>query len=882
MEIKEWRAFEGRNVHCKRPVTELTVDLGPYAEVTTAMLKGFPERLLAGLPGLMEHVCGLRFKGGFAQRLHEGTMLGHVLEHVALELLHGIGEEVTYGKTRQIGRGSLYMVVFEHGTRCGGAAAGRAAAEAALAEILRLVRDEQANFDATLKRLAQTCAPWTLGPSTWAIWRAAQARHIPVRRVGLGCMLELGYGKHMRRVNATVSDATSLIAADVASDKGFTKYLLQRVGIPVPAGREVTTLEEARSAAVELGFPVVLKPFNGNQGKGVTVGVVSLAQVDRAFEVAQNYSGRCLLEREVPGRHFRVLVVGDEVVAASERLRPEVIGDGRHTIRQLVQRLNEDPRRGEDHEKPLTKVRLDTAALMCVAKQGLGPEDVPAPGHRVTILESANLSTGGSAMDCTSSLCPDNERLCVRAARAIGLDIAGVDLVAQDLGRPIQDGSGMVLEVNAAPGIRMHLHPTLGSPQPVAEKIVEHLFPRGASGRVPIVAITGTNGKTTTTRIVGHILGRCGYLVGMTTTDGIYIGSQQVARGDDTGPLSALRVLTDPAVEAAVLETARGGLRRGGLAFDEADVGVYLNLTGDHLGQDGVNTMEELQRVKTVVTEAVSPRGYAVLNADDSWCLAAGERAGGSRILFSRSSDNLAVRKHCMNHGRAVFARQGHIVLALGSDEVALVALDELPFTLQGRAWPMVENALAATAACWALGLEQEGISAALREFDGGPSHNPGRFNLYHRQDGVQVMVDYGHNKAALQAVISTARAFQPRRLIGVVGLPGDRRNEDAVELGRVAGRGFDLLFIKEDHDRRGRTPGEVARLIAQGALQAGLDETQMTTVLDQGAAIGQALGEAQPGDMVLVFYEHLEAALRSVDEVQARATPTQLAVAHK
>lgn len=865
MQITEWRYFQGPNPHCHRPVLELRLDLAGLAEVTTAQRPHVVPYLLENLPGLSDHYCGLGFPGGFAVRLHEGTLFGHVLEHLSLELLHEAGFSGTYGKTRQIHETDHYMVVFEAPEPD----VGHCAADIALRLLEALLSREEFPLAAERRRLEETYARRCLGPSTEAIARAAQARGIPVRRLAASSVLELGQGQYLRRVQATLTDRTSTVAVDIAQDKQRCKEILREHGIVVPDGIVVQTQEAAMHAAQTLPLPVVVKPVSAGQGLGVSVHLRRPRDVRRAFAIAQGVSGEVLVERQVFGREYRLLIVDGHMAAAAERIRPQVTGDGERTVAQLVERENLDPQRGGGHERPLTRIVLDDIARFCLSRQGLGPKSVPKAGQGVFLRDSANLSTGGTARDCTDEVAPRLRRMAERAAAVIGLDIAGVDIVAQDIAD--DTGPAWVLEVNAAPGIRMHLYPQDGQPRDAAGAIVESLFPPGSPSRVPIVAISGSNGKTTTVRLVREMLRRRGLVVGFTSTDGHGVGDEHLGRGDDAGPRSARAILSDQRVQAAVLEVARGGISRGGLGYDAADVGCILNVTGDHLGQDGIQTIAELAHVKSLVIEAVRPHGRVVLNADDPVALRMCARAGAPLVLFSTSQDHLAIRRHVAAGGDAVVAAHGAITLLTDGDAQQIADLAQLEFTDGGGLRPMLENALAAAACGFSLGLLPEEIAQGLCSFRNDEEQNPGRMNVYDVQ-GVRVVVDYGHNVHALSAVAPAIRAMGPGRLLGVVGLPGDRRDEDALALGRLAAQAFDVVFCKEDEDRRGRDQGEMALLVAQGARLGG---GRPRVVLQECQALREALRESVPGDVVAVFYENLDGVLGEIRRHTSRRRET-------
>lgn len=847
MNIKEIRVLEGPSIYSHHPVLRITVALGDYVEVPSNALPGFTARLLTALPGLRQHGCSRGYPGGFVERLQEGTYLAHIYEHVVLELQVRAGYDVGYGKARAAGPPGEYDVVVGYRSPYAAIAAAKQGA-ALLAAVLAGYEFDTTAAVAAIKREA---ALHDLGPSTAAIAAAASRRDIPVTRVGDGSILILGYGCKQRRVQATTTDRTSCLSADIACDKALTKEILQASGIPVPPGVVVTTAQQAVEAASRLGGPVVVKPLDGNQGKGVSVGLTRAREIRRAFTQARQYSDRVLVEAQVSGRQYRVCVVGGRMVAAAERVPPSVRGDGCHSVRELIEQLNNDPRRGDDHEKPLTKIKVDPVVIMTLAKQGLSLDQVPAAGQTVWLRESCNLSTGGTARDMTDLIHPDNAYLAVRAAQAVGLDVAGVDIVTPDIRVPLAVDGGAVIEVNAAPGIRMHHYPAEGQARDVGSAIVDMLFPPGENGRIPVIAVTGTNGKTTTTRMIGHIWRLAGYRVGMTTTDGIYINERCILRGDNTGPVSARTVLLDPTVEVAVLETARGGILRGGLAYKKSDVGIITNITEDHLGQDGIEDLSDLAFVKALVAEAVHRRGHVVLNADDPYVLQIAQRVRSNIVYVSLEADNITVKRHLGIGGKAAFLRQGSIYVATGDKAYEIADVREIPVTLNGIAQHNVQNALFAAAACYCQGLPAAFIREGLRSF----ARNPGRLNLLNVRD-FRVIIDYGHNPAGYEVIIKTARQLKAHRLVGVIAAPGDRRDDVIRNIGRIAGQGFDRIIIKEDADPRGRRAGETAALLLEGVLSAGHSREQVQIILSEAEAVAAALQSAVADDLVVVFYE--------------------------
>lgn len=857
MKIIEIKPIEGANVYCHKPVIQLSLDLGRYAEVSTELIPGFSDSLIGCLPSLVDHYCSRGKPGGFIERLTEGTYLGHVVEHVALELQHLVGMDVIYGKTMSTDIPGVYKVITEYESKEGGIQALRSALDI----IASLLENRQVDVQQELSKIQQITTRYNLGPSTAAIAREAQKKGIPVMRLGEGSILQLGYGKYHQKVEATITGRTKCIGVDIAGDKVLVKQLLAESGIPVPRGGIARTEQEALEIAAQIDEAVVVKPFDGNQGKGVSLNLTNPQEVCRALEMALAISPKVIIEKFIKGKHYRVTVVGDRVVAASERIPAFVVGDGYNSIMQLVEIVNKDPLRGGEHEKPLTKISIDSVVLLVLAKQGLTLASVPAEGKIVYLRENANLSTGGIAVDVTGKIHHETIQLVLRAVRLIGLDVAGVDLVAVDLGRPLDTDNGAVIEINAAPGIRMHHYPAKGKPRNVAGAIVEMLFPPGSKSRIPIVAVTGTNGKTTVTRIISHILQGTGSTVGATTTDGIYINGHKIVSGDTAGPRSAQVVLRDPSVEIAVLETARGGIIRSGLGYDFSNVGIITNISNDHLGSEGINTMEEMAYVKAVLAEAVHRNGYTILNADDIHTAAISKRVRSGIIYFSLASDNIVVRRHLGIGGTAVFVKNGAVVVAKGAKTQKVLPVKHVPCTIGGIALHNVQNVLAAIAGCVALGTEMEYIREGLLGFSADEYCNPGRFNIF-ELNGYRVVLDYGHNEDGYKSILQTVKKLKPKRILGVVGMPGDRKNEDIVVVAGIAAQYCDELVIKEDSDLRGRTAGEVAALIAEAAKAHGFKDDKIQIISSEVAALKTAMGLARKGDIIVIFYDKLEPVL--------------------
>lgn len=865
MQIMSSRSIEGPNIYSHNPVLKVTVDIGDYEEIASNALEGFVQRLLQQLPGLYRHHCSRGREGGFAERLHEGTYLAHIFEHVAIELQYQAGHAVSFGKTRSTGQYGIYDVIIG----CQATAVSEEATRQALKLLHAVLNSEEFSLESALIRLRALVEQQTLGPSTRAILAAAEQRGIPVRRVADTDLLVLGYGCRQKRIWATISGQTSALAVDLAGDKFLTKIFLRQGGLIVPDGQVVRSLPEAEQVFSELSGLVAVKPLTGNHGRGVTLRVETAADLRQAFARAQLYGKEVLLEEYVVGREYRLCIVGGNMVAAAERIPAYVVGDGRHTVAELVEKVNQDPRRGEGHTKELTRIMIDEEAKRVLSRQGFAVSDIPAAEQLLYIRDTANLSTGGTSVDVTAIVHPVNRAVAEQAARLIGLDVAGVDLVTDDITKPMEPGRGAVLEVNAAPGIRMHHYPAAGTSQPVAERILDTLFPPGTDGRIPIIAVTGTNGKTTITRMISRIWQEAGYTVGMTTTDGVYLNTTCRQRGDTTGPDSARMVLDDPQAEVAVLETARGGLLRGGLAFDHCDVAIITNITEDHLGQDGIETLDDLVFIKSLLAEVVKPHGFVLLDADDVFSAQIARRAAGQIVYVSQQPNSLLLRRHLGIGGRGFFVEKQMLYAACGSTREAIVGIQDIPAAWGGKAAHNVQNALMAAAACYLLRIPPGLILQGLNAF----AENPGRLTML-RSGDITVCVDYAHNPAGYRALIATVRQWPARHLIGVIAAPGDRRDDVTIAMGRIAGAAFSYIYIKEDSDLRGRQPGETASLLQQGVLASGFPAQRLAVVLTEYEAVTAALAHAQAGDLVVICYEHFEVVMSAIQahRVQAEA----------
>jgi len=855
MDITRVRALRGPNVWSRHTAIEAVVtcdederDLDRLPGVERALT-----RLLPDLPPLRSA------PGGPAS-------LAVALARTAFELQRRAGCDVVFHGERPTRTPGVSRIVVEYTHE----AVGQLALELAAGLLQALRAGEDGDALAAIGRLRELDEDVRLGPSTGAIVSAAVARGIPYRRLTDGSLVQFGWGMHQRRIQAAEIDDTSAIAESIAQDKELTKTLLDAIGVPVPAGRSVTDVEDAWQVMRSLGAPAVVKPRDGSQGRGVTVNVETREGLEAAWAAATAISDDVIVERCIPGDDWRLLVVHHRLVAAARREPPMVISDGERTVRQLVDEVNRDPRRGDGHATPLTRIRLDPIALARLASQGLDADSVPEPGRRVVLRNNANLSTGGTATDVTDEVHPEVAARAVEAARMVGLDICGVDMVCRSIARPLEAQGGAVVEVNAAPGLRMHLAPSYGKPRPLGEAIVDRLYPAGEDGRIPVVAVTGTNGKTTTVRLIAHLIAQTGLTVGVTDTNGVTVGSVRTDSGDCSGPKSARNVLMHPDVEAAVFETARGGILREGLGFDRCRVGVVTNIgEGDHLGLNHVETAEEVAEVKSVVVQNVAPDGMAVLNGEDPLCVAMAERCPGAVTVFGFDETHPVLAGHRAAGRRVVFRRGGQIVAAQREREVR-IALDQVPLTRGGAIAFQVANTMAAVAAAWAIGLDWDGVRRGLRSFASDAATVPGRFNLFAYR-GATVIADYGHNPDAIRALVQAVGTLPGARRSVVISGAGDRRDEDLRAQTRILGDAFDDVILYQDAAQRGRADGEVVGLLREG-LAGARRTTRIDEVRGEFAAIDLALGRLTPGDLCLVLVDQVRDALDHLVQRVARA----------
>ena len=845
MDISRIRALRGPNLWSRHTAIEAVVSCFRSEESILAM-PGFEARLRTRFPAM--------------GALDEGAAsLAHVLEAVALELQAQVGCQVTFSRTVPTAESGVYRVVVEYSEEPVGRRAFALASELCRSAL----EDTPFDLAEALAELRELDEEVRLGPSTGAIVSAAIERGIPCRRLTEGSLVQFGWGSRQRRIQAAETDGCSAIAESIAQDKELTKVLLDAAGVPVPAGRVVSDAEDAWAAACEIGTPVVVKPRDGNQGKGIAVNISTRDEVMAAYAAASRVRDEVLVERYLPGSDFRLLVVGDAVVAAARRDPPHLVGDGVHSIRQIVEKINSDPLRGDGHATSLTRIRLDEIALATLARHGLDADSIPGEGERVVLRNNANLSTGGTATDVTDDVHPEIAARAVAAAQMVGLDICGVDIVCPSMHFPLEEQGGAIVEVNAAPGLRMHLQPSFGKGRPVGDAIVSNLFQEGENGRIPLVAVAGTNGKTTTVRLISHLLDSNGLRVGMTNSDGVYIDGKRIDTGDCSGPKSARNVLLHPDVDAAVLETARGGVLREGLAFDYCDVAVVTNIgIGDHLGLSHINTVEELAAVKQVIVKNVSPRGTAVLNAADPLVAAMADSCPGSVIYFCSDPHHPVIAAHRAERRRVVFSTETGIHAVEGRFE-EFVPWEEIPLTRNGTIFFQVENAMAAVAAAWALGIDWKIIRKGLSGFENDPAKTPGRFNLFDYR-GATVIADYGHNPDALLALVKAVDVFPARRRMAVISAAGDRRDEDIRKQAQILGAAFDEVVLYQDKCQRGREDGEVLKLLREGL--AGASRTRrISEIRGEFLAIDHAFSHLKQGDVCLILIDQVEEALEHI-----------------
>ena len=877
MKIVSTNVYVGPSIYAHFPVIRHVLDLGVLEDWPTSRLgDAFVEPLLKMLPGLHEHGCSYKEAGGFVRRMREdeGTWLGHVMEHVAIELQNVAGSPVTFGRTRSIeGQPGHYNMVFQYKDK----AVGREASELALKLLHSLLPEEirpddapgdDWNFAEARDEFIRYAQRRALGPSTASLVRAAEERGIPWLRLNQYSLVQFGHGRYQQRIQATTTGNTSNIAVELASDKEETNAILRDLGLPVPKQFIVRSGQQAVRAAERIGYPVVLKPLSGNHGRGVSINLRTPEEVEVAFEKAREHGRSIVVESYIEGFDHRLVVIDGKLVAAAKRVPGHVVGDGRHSIAELVDIVNSDPRRGVGHEKVLTRLEFDHQAERLLRKLGYDRDTVPKDGEIVYLRSTANLSTGGTAIDVTDVIHPDNREMAIRAVKAIGLDIGGVDFLTNDITESYRDAGGGICEINAGPGFRMHVAPSQGTPRDVGGAVVNMLFPPDSPSRIPIAAITGTNGKTTTARMLAHILKLSGKTVGQTSTDGVYIDGKLTVAGDMTGPVSAHMILRDPSVDAAVMEVARGGMLRSGLGFDEADVACCLNVSSDHLGLNGIDTLEQLAEVKRVPIEIA--RNAAVLNADDGHCLKMADYTDAKRVCYvTMNPAHSLVKKHIQAGGQAFVLEQGmngHMITIYDNEShTPLLWTHLIPATIEGRAMHNVQNAMFAAALAYNLGVKLEDIRHGLRTFGSTFFQAPGRMNIYDEHP-FRVILDYAHNPAAVRAMTNLVDRFDVEGKKRVVlAAPGDRRDEDIRGIAEIACGHFDYYICRCDDNRRGRGHDEVAVMLKNRLLELGVEPDRIEVMPDEQEATTRALESAAPGDLVLILGDNVKRAWKQI-----------------
>ena len=861
LHVTRLRALRGPNFWRLAPVVACDVRLGALEPYSSRDIPGFVDRLADALPELGAHGCSADEPAGFGAELARGTHLTHVLQHVAVELQRRSGSDVSFGRVVPSGDEGVWwvMVAYEEEE------VGLQSVRDAVTVMQACMTGAPVDVERIVDELRALHEEVRLGPSTSAVVDEARRRGIPVRRLNSRSLVQLGLGRNLRRIQATLTDYTSAIGVEIAQDKDDTKRVLGNMGLPVPKGDVATTEDAAVAIAEEIGYPVLLKPLDANHGRGISARLGDADAVRRAWPEAREHSRRVVVESFADGRDHRVLVINGCVVACAERVPAHVVGDGRRTVRELVVEANADPRRGAGHTKVLTRLPCDRTTEEHLALGGRTLDTVPAAGERVLLRATANLSTGGTSIDRTDEMHPDNVTACEMAASSVGLDIAGIDVLTPDISVPFRENGAVIIEVNAAPGVRMHTHPAEGQPRNVGAPILDMLYEPGSQFTIPVIAVTGTNGKTTTVRLIAHLFRTTEQTVGFTTTDGIYLQNRLVMEGDMTGPFSANIILSNPTVDVAVLETARGGILRAGLGFDEADVGVVLNVSADHLGLRGINTLEQLAEVKSTIAAVVKREGHAILNADDDLVFAMSARTAGDVVLFSTEADGGSARvaAHLADGGIAACIEHDTFVIRRGRLRIPIAPVRDVPLMLGGAARFQAGNVLAAIATAYVQGMRYDDIRAGLLTFFPSPALTPGRLNMMH-VGHKRLLVDYAHNAAAVGGLVEFAMRLDAGRRVGVVTGPGDRRDEDLREIGRLTAP-FDHVIVKEDHDRRGRRDGEIAGLVIEGLVERGHARDAIEIIADESAAIERAVALLGDRDLAVVLADDVPGVLALV-----------------
>jgi cyanophycin synthetase len=857
------QALKGPNIWSvkRKKLIQMKLDLEEMEQKPTNMIPGFRERLEHMFPSMIDHRCSEEVRGGFFLRVDQGTWMGHVIEHIALETQTLAGMDTGFGRTRETQTPGVYHVVFSYVEE----KVGLYAAESAVNIAAALISGEFYDLQADIQKMREIREEVRLGPSTGSIVDEAVARDIPWIRLGRNSLVQLGYGINQMRFQATITCKTSNIAVDIACNKEETKRMLAEASIPVAQGSICVDEEDLDATIQKIGFPIVIKPLDGNHGKGASINVNTKADALSGLEHAQKYSRRVIVEKFITGYDFRILVIDNKIVAAAQRVPAHVQGNGKSTLQELIDIENTNPRRGYGHENVLTEITVDRDTLDLLQKNNLSLESVPAAGQIVYLKSTANLSTGGTSIDVTDMMHPENIFLAERIARVIGLDVCGIDIMAPNLTQPLKETGGVVLEVNAAPGFRMHLAPSEGLPRNVAAPVIDMLYPPGKPSRIPIIAVTGTNGKTTTTRLLAHIVKYNGFKVGYTTSDGIYVQNHMLEKGDTTGPISAEYILKDPTVEFAVLETARGGILRSGLGFSRCDIGIITNIQEDHLGISDIHSLEDLARVKSVVVRSVKKDGWAILNAEDVNCMKIAEELECKIALFSMDEENLNIVEHCRKGGVAAVYENGFVTIRKGDWKIRVERAALIPITMGGKARFMIANTLAASLASYLYGFKMEDIKIALTTFIPGAAQTPGRMNIFNFRQ-FKVMVDFAHNVAGYLAIEDYLKHVDAPFKVGIIAGVGDRRDQDIRDCATIAARMFDHIIIRQEKYLRGRTEEEIVNLLLEGIQLSG--RTPVYEIIPKETeAIKHALTHAKEGSFIVALSDVVTNAIEIVQQ---------------
>lgn len=863
MKILKVQALRGPNIWSvqRKKLIQMRLDLEEMEQSPTNKIDGFRQRIEAMFPTMIEHRCSEGVRGGFFMRIERGTWMGHVIEHIALEIQTLAGMETGFGRTRETKTPGVYNVVFSYTEEN----VGMFAAESAVHIAQALIAGTDYDLEADIQKMREIRERVRLGPSTGSIVEEAVARDIPWIRLGTNSLVQLGYGVNQMRFQATITQKTSSIAVDIACNKEETKRMLDMNSIPVASGSICVDDEDLENCIAKIGFPIVIKPLDGNHGKGASINVTNIEDAKAGLAFAKNYSRRVIVEKFITGFDFRVLVIDNKLVAAAKRVPAHVVGNGKDTIRHLIDETNKDPRRGYGHENVLTEITVDRDTEDLLEKLGYTLETVPNSGEIVYLKSTANLSTGGTSVDVTDMMHPENIFLAERISRVIGLDVCGVDIMAENLTQPLKENGGVILEVNAAPGFRMHLAPSEGLPRNVAAPVIDMLYPPGKPSRIPIIAVTGTNGKTTTTRLLAHIVKNNGYKVGFTTSDGIYIQNHMMEKGDTTGPVSAEYILKDPTVEFAVLETARGGILRAGLGFSRCDIAVITNIQEDHLGLNDIHNLDDLARVKSTVVRSVKKEGWAILNAEDEYCRKIADDLSCNVAWFSMDEETAFI-KQLSKEGKIVAVYEnGFITVKKGEWKIRVERATHVPLTLGGKAKFMIANALAATLAAYLWGFKTEDISLSLQTFIPSVAQTPGRMNIFEFKR-FKVLIDFAHNPAGYRAVEDYLSSVDANKKIGIIAGVGDRRDEDIRECAKIAGRMFDHIIIRQEKHLRGRTEQEIIDLILEGISESGRNVTH-EIITKEIEAIKHAINSAEEGTFITALSDVVTNAIEIVQE---------------